>query len=221
MTSHGDYIPKGFSPLADFSENLLNKSSASQSRLGILAAALAALQVAVNTYLAAHEIAKNPAATDLDRENRRDAAKEVTAVIRDFVNTSLRYNHAVTNADRVDMGLTIPDHNPTPVPAPATYPEFSIDSSVIRQLSVRFHDQGSTSKAKPHGVHGAEIRWGILDEVPTDVDDLRTSSFATRSPLTLSFHEYERGKSVYFCLRWENTHSQKGPWSEIVRAIIP
>jgi hypothetical protein len=53
------------------------------------------------------------------------------------------------------------------------------------------------------------------------VEDLIHSAFDTRSPFTLSFDENQRGKTVYFCLRWENTRGEKGPWSEIVSGIIP
>ncbi|MDR2628096.1 MAG: hypothetical protein LBC40_08710 [Dysgonamonadaceae bacterium] len=106
-------------------------------------------------------------------------------------------------------------------PVPKTYPDFYLDSSTIRFLLVFFRDQGATSRAKPHGVHGAEIRWGILDKAPTDVKELLNSSFDTRSPFTLEFNESDRGKTVWFCLRWENTTGEKGPWSEIVSAIIP
>ncbi|MDR0609502.1 MAG: hypothetical protein LBG58_15030, partial [Planctomycetaceae bacterium] len=63
--------------------------------------------------------------------------------------------------------------------------------------------------------------WAILDTPPTKISDLTHSSFDTRSPLTLEFDEDQRGKCVYFCLRWENTRGIKGPWSEIISAIIP
>jgi hypothetical protein len=47
------------------------------------------------------------------------------------------------------------------------------------------------------------------------------SVFSTRSPYVFTFDENMRGKTVYFCLRWENTRGQKGPWSAIYSAIIP
>jgi hypothetical protein len=105
--------------------------------------------------------------------------------------------------------------------APKTYPDFSIDSSVLRLLSIIFRDHGSTSRAKPHGVHGAEIRWDILDARPTDISDLSHSAFDTHSPFTLEFGDRERGKTVWLCLRWESTTGKKGPWSEIQSAIVP
>jgi hypothetical protein len=119
------------------------------------------------------------------------------------------------------MGIVIRDTTHTPINPPKSYPEFIIDTSIIRCLRILFWDFGSKSKAKPHGVHGSEIRWAILDHPPVSVEELIHSSFDTRSPFELMFDERERGKTVYFCLRWESTRGDKGPWSEIVMAIIP
>jgi hypothetical protein len=41
------------------------------------------------------------------------------------------------------------------------------------------------------------------------------------SDISLKFDEADRGKRVYFCLRWETNTSLKGPWGEIYSAIIP
>jgi hypothetical protein len=100
-------------------------------------------------------------------------------------------------------------------PAPATYPDADIDSSVIRQLTIDFFDHGSKSHAKPHGIHGAEIRWEILNAAPVNIDELRNSSFDTHSPFTLVFNENERGKNIYFCLRWINVLVYKGALSSL------
>jgi hypothetical protein len=53
-------------------------------------------------------------------------------------------------------------------------------------------------------MHGVEIRWATLD-----------------TPFVINFDENQRGKAVYFCLCRENNTGEKGPWSEIVKAIIP
>jgi hypothetical protein len=68
---------------------------------------------------------------------------------------------------------------------------------------------------------GVEIRWAILDAPPVVIDDLLHSTFSTRSPHMFEFKGNDRGKTVYFCLCWLNTRGQKGPWGEIVSAIIP
>jgi hypothetical protein len=70
-------------------------------------------------------------------------------------------------------------------------------------------------------VHGAEILYEIRDDAPALAEDLRHSSFATKTRMVYTFTEAERGKKVYFAARWENTRGEKGPWSDVVSAIIP
>jgi hypothetical protein len=159
---------------------------------------------------------RTPLITFVKNEKRKAYEKVLRMLIR-----MLESDPLVSDDDRRAMGITIPDVIPTPVKPPETYPEFIIDTSTIRCLTVLFWDLGSKSKAKPHGVHGAEICWAILDHQPLLVDELVHSGFCIRSPFKLTFDETDRGKAVYFCLRWENTRGEKGPWSEIVMAIIP
>jgi hypothetical protein len=61
----------------------------------------------------------------------------------------------------------------------------------------------------------------IADAPPKKVSELQHSAFATRSPLDLTFEEDERGKRVYFAVRWETGTVKKGDFSEIYSAIIP
>jgi hypothetical protein len=55
----------------------------------------------------------------------------------------------------------------------------------------------------------AEIAWIISDVPPTKWEELIHSNFDTRSPFILSFENDQRGKTVYFALRWENTRGEK------------
>jgi hypothetical protein len=159
---------------------------------------------------------RTPLITFIKNEKRKAYEKLLRILVQ-----MLESNPLVTDDDRRAMGIAIRSKTRTPVPPPDTYPEYIIDTSLIRCLIIFFRDLGSKSKAKPRGIHGAEIRWAILDHPPLSVDELIHSGFNTRSPFKLTFSERERGKTVYFCLCWENTRGVKGPWSEIVMAIIP
>jgi hypothetical protein len=92
---------------------------------------------------------------------------------------------------------------------------------MIRMLIIYFRDMLIEGRAKPPGVHGAEIKWGFSDTPIVNPDELPHSAFDTHSPFRLEFRGEDRGKTVWFCLRWENTRGEKGPWSEIVSAIVP
>jgi hypothetical protein len=152
------------------------------------------------------------------KDEAKEAAKEA---MRDFANTSIRFNKRMTKAQKEEYGIPTPDPIPTPIPAPTTYPEAEADTSIIRQVTIHFWDSLTKKRGKPHGVHGAEIRWAILDHVPASVDELVHSSFDTATPFTLAFDESQRGQRLYFCLRWESTTNLKGPDGEIYSAVIP
>ncbi|MDR0667435.1 MAG: hypothetical protein LBF90_02305 [Prevotellaceae bacterium] len=128
----------------------------------------------------------------------------------------------VTNDDLLSMGL--PErhgggggHNPPPT----TYVSTTVELPGPGRVIIHFRNADSDHKAKPHGVHGAEIRWGLLDVRPTDVSELPNSSFDTRTPFTLDFEGHDRHKTLYFALRWENTTGEKGPWNDIQAAVVP
>jgi hypothetical protein len=144
----------------------------------------------------------------------------LTASFRSFIKAYLAYNPAVSDADRENMGLPLHDGTRTSAPAPTTIPELELDSSVIRQITVHFRDEGSDRRGKPAHVHGVELRWAILDNPPQSVEDLIKSAFDTASPYTFKFDESDRGKVLYICPCWENK-GDKGPFGEIYKAIIP
>ncbi|GHU23644.1 hypothetical protein FACS1894164_08500 [Spirochaetia bacterium] len=125
-----------------------------------------------------------------------------------------------TVEDLTSVGLN-PRNPPTPVPSPSTYPNIEIDTSVLRQLSVRFWDTGTIRRGKPQGVHGAEVRWDFSETQIVDPDALTHSEFNTKTPHTLFFSGDKRGKMVYICVRWQNAKGQKGPWGAIIGAVIP
>jgi hypothetical protein len=161
-----------------------------------------------------------------DDSSRNRLVKDETletagTLMRDFANSSIRYNKKMKEEDKRYYGIHTPDPTPTPVPKPETYPEADVDTSIIRQIRIHFWDSRTKKRGKPYGVHGAEIRWAILDHAPATVKELVNSDFDTASPFTLVFDESQRGQRLYFCLRWESTTNQKGPDGEIYSAVIP
>ncbi|MDR1382376.1 MAG: hypothetical protein LBJ67_00805 [Planctomycetaceae bacterium] len=177
----------------------------------------------LDAFQAAIEDWRDPAQrTPVKTEKLREAERVFKDAYRTLYTGFLKESPFVTDDDLLAMGLPKRNTTHTPAPVATTYPDFDIDRSTLRRLTIHFYDQGKEkSKAKPNGQHGAEIRWAILDSPPTKLDDLVHSSFDTHTPFTLEFDEDQRGKTVYFALRWENTRGEKGPWGEIESAIIP
>lgn len=217
-----DYIPKPDETFHEWQSLLLSVIAAHATDWGITLSVLAPVNSLRNEWVEHWTLASHPSTrTSVTILAKTETRKSYEAALRGLVRSYLINNPAVTDADRVSMGLPVHDRKPSPVPTPATVPEFEVKMPVPRRLEIHFRDTGSTRRAKPPGVHGVEIRWALLKESPASLDELTRSGFDTRSPYTLDFDENHRGQSVYLALRWENSRGEKGPWSDIARAIIP
>jgi hypothetical protein len=218
-----DYIPRSDGKFNSWQENLISKVNAAAGRLGIPEAVITTTYTKKARWDAAYKQAEDPSTrTKAAVVEKNEAREDYDAHLRNLNNAYLIHNPAMTDVDREQMNLPIHKTTHTPAPVAETHPAFYIDSSMLRCLIIHFHDQGKKkSKAKPPGQRGAEIRWMISDTPMVDANELIHSSFDTRTPFTLEFPGHDRGKTVYLCLRWENTRGQKGPWSEIKDAIIP
>jgi hypothetical protein len=217
-----DFIPTKDGDFGDWADNYCIYLDANRERFGIPPDPVILVLGAKSRWDNKYRVAETPASrTRAAVREKNEARSSLEKEIRGFTKEYLTYNHNVTDADRENMRLPIYKTSRTPGSKPLSTLDFWIDTAVIRRLSVHFRDGGSTSNAKPAGVHGAEIRWVILDHPPGSINELLHSAFDTRTPFTLDFDENERGKAVYFCLRWESNRGDKGPWSEIVMAIIP
>ena len=169
------------------------------------------------------ETAEEPATrTKLTVQAKNTARKALEKTIRQAVKEYLAHNHAVTDEDRDGLGLPIYKTTRTPSPKADKSPDVDTDTSVPGRVTIHFFDKDSGHrKGKPAGQHGCEIAWIISDTPPTRWDELLHSNIDTNSPFTLQFENDQRGKNLYFALRWENTRGEKGPWTEIQNAIIP
>jgi hypothetical protein len=160
--------------------------------------------------------------TKVDIEAKNKAKKAAVAAVRPFVNQYLRFP-PVTDEDRTAMGIRNPDPHHTPVTPPPEGPVFSVVQMGPRMLGVIYRN-GETGKkgSKPRGVEGARIYYGVFDEPPAEQKDLPASVWATRCPHRIMLRETDRGRRVYFALKWEiRKEHGESPWSEMQSELIP
>ena len=217
----GDFIPHADGAFLEWSKTLVTYAAAHLTAFKVDTAALTPIQTLLTAYQTAYNKAEDPNRGKVDVLEKNETRDALKAALRTFIKAYLIYNPAVSNVERESMGLPLHNGTRTPTSAPTTIPELELDSSVIWQISVHFKDAGSEKRGKPAHVHGVELRWALLDNPPSSVEDLTKSAFDTASPYTFTFDEADRGKALYICPRWENNKGDKGPLGEIVKAIIP
>jgi hypothetical protein len=218
-----DYLAKSDDEIVELVQTIMTVSNARYSDWGILPAEISAWSNPFVAYKVAVAVCDNPATrTRITIQAKDTARKTMETVLRPYIQGRLYNNPKVTAADLKSMGLHPHDKEPTLLPVPDKAPGVKVDSGTSRHLRFHFTAAATGKKAKPRGAHGVETRWAILPAPPVELDELTCSEFTTRSPLDIEFKESERGKSVYYCCRWENTRGLKGPWGDnIERAIVP
>jgi hypothetical protein len=178
---------------------------------------------AFETYRSMYAIWSIPGTrTEDDIIRFRKAEKALIPLYRRLYRGFLRDNPLVTDTDLNDMGLPARSGGERPhYPAPATTVRATALLVGPGVIEIRFRDTQHSGWGKPKGIHSVEIAYVLCDAPPAGRDEFTNVSSHTRSPFRLSFLEKQRGKRLYFILRWENNRAEKGPWNEIQYIIIP
>jgi hypothetical protein len=217
-----DYIPASDGKFLVWVKTLFTAVEQNATLWNIDPANFAQILIMITAFETALSKAENPNRGKADVKAKNDARDALKKAVRKFAKEHLTFNSSISNEERERIGLPVYKTGRTPSPVAKDAPDTDIDTSQVGRLTVHFFERGSShKKGKPEGQHGAEIVWLVSDTPPTRWDELIHSGIDTNSPYTLVFENDQRGKTVYFAIRWENTRGEKGPWSSIMSAIIP
>ncbi|MDR0605492.1 MAG: hypothetical protein LBG80_14430 [Bacteroidales bacterium] len=218
-----NYIPRPDGAFLNWVTDFLTNLRVIADQINFPREVLDNLDVVLQKYTDAYKVSQNPATrTKVSIQAKTDARKILEKDIRQIVGEYLVKNHLMTNTNREMLGLPIPKTTRTPVAVAAEYPSMETDTSVSKQVSIYFFPLGGKRfDAKLDGQNAVETVWAISDTPIVDTENLTNSAIDTRSPFTITFQGHERGKMVYFALRWLNTRGEPGPWSNIFNVVIP
>ncbi|MDR1500174.1 MAG: hypothetical protein LBI58_04255 [Tannerellaceae bacterium] len=135
----------------------------------------------------------------------------------------LKGNPLVEDCDLEDMHLPPrPGGKLRPTPVETEPPAFEVAVMNSHRLKIFYYPDGSTrSKGRPYGQRGVEIRWGFLDTVTDNPDNLIHTINVTSSPRIIDFSPDDQGRPVDISLRWVNNRGIPGPWTPVRRHHIP
>jgi len=224
MATSNDFLPTKDAQLAQWANNFDTQITASPAAVG-LSIAQAAEFTAVNTvWQAAYLTSVEPstagpsatAAKNSARKPMKEKARELAAIIRAFP--------ALTDQQRVDLWLTVPDPNPSPVPVPTSAPDILIDKTEGNLVTVRLRDaENPDSRGKPDGVAGASI-YQFIGAQPPSLGDIEAWTFhgnTTRVLNTLDFSDEQPGATIWLTSVWFNTRMDSGPATDPVVVQLP
>jgi hypothetical protein len=210
-------------------------SGSSPAWTHVPAARVTELNTAYAEWYTAYSKLKQPH-TSGDVLAKNEAREESEEVLQDFNRQYVRYAREVTDAQRRDLGCPVDDPHHTPIPRPQAQTEADVvyPGKHLLELARIRPVAGTMSDEEAKAEFGVRIFWGVigpatekdkfrLSAPPETGGDLPHSTFTHRKKYRFDF-DGDSGKTVYFCLRYENQKGGKdgeGPFGSMMSAIIP
>jgi len=166
----------------------------------------------------------------------RDAVKELAEYMRDIKNRYFK-KPPLKNEHFIALGLKVPGVIRSPISRPEATSSAEVSYPGVNQLRLHIYRIEGTQTDK-RAEYGRRIYWGVLPQggatleeaaskghylmkPPISGEDLYHSKFTRRAKETIEFQAKDAGSTAYFCIRYENSKGEPGPWGPIFSAIIP
>lgn len=237
MAASAPYIPARDSTLDSWADNFQTLVAASPATYGLTAPDAVAITDAFDTWHAAYllggstgspPVPVNPSTFTSVTVAAKNSAKFAMIIILRSYASQVRINPGVTNADKIALGLNLPNNTPSPIPVPLTFPLLSVVSAGPGTHTIRFADSATpASRAKPFGAVGMQLYRGVGVAAITDVNLTDFLAQLTTQPFLSEFLIGDTGKVATYFARWitrgrpvGGAAAQVGPWSAPVSMTI-
>lgn len=220
------YIPAQDASFDLWSANFSTLITDDPTTYGLVSGDAVSIAAVVDPWHDAYVTAVNPATRTPAAIAAKDAARTACeAVVRPYAQQISR-NPAVTNDDKIAVGVNLPNTARTPIPPPTTVPALSLVNSIHFQQTLAYRDTATpTSKAKPPGAIGCDMRMTLSTAPATDPEASKPLTIATKSPVVVSFTSQDVGKFATYWGRWSTRSGpggqvQYGDWSAPLTVVV-
>lgn len=221
------YIPAADAFFDAWANNFSTQLTSAPTSYGLIAGDAVIVAGLYAAWAAAYALAIAPATRTTAAIADKDAARAgLETTVRPYAQR-IRVNPAVSNLDRVTIGVTVAVFPPTPIPAPLTNPVLSLIRALPLTHVMAYADSDTpTTKAKPYGVKQLALHVTVGIAPAVDPTAARYIGGFTKSPMQTSFEAGDRGKYATYFARWQNGSGPggvgaTGPWGTPISFIIP
>ena len=227
MTKKRDFIPASEEQFFDWQNNFAIKTAAGAATWAIPTATLTALQTLQSDYLKKYDVAnkgKKASRTQKQVKEKDEAILVYQAAIRQLVKEHLAFNIAITDADRLELGITVRDSIRTRSTRPDTIPVTVVQPLSGSSLKITVRQapaaDGTSRRGKPANVSAFEIAAWVGPGAPVDGEACTIKDRYSRSPVVLELNAMDAGKTASIFTRWIGNNGQAGSWGNAVEEVI-
>ena len=208
------YLPSRLSLLRDWAVNFSTLITASPTTYGLTAGNATTIATSVNAFVAAYTLATDPGTrTRVTVAAMHVQRAAMTTVIRQYA-AIIRANPGLPAEQCAELGLTVPDLLPSPIPAPATFPLVDVINATPGRHELRYSDSANPdSRSKPAGAIGMQLFRIVGEEAVESPDAALLVGQFTTNPVRVDNNPADTGKVATYFARWITQRGLVGPWS--------
>jgi hypothetical protein len=159
--------------------------------------------------------------SSVKRLAKDEAKDEAVDAMRDFANSSIRFNKKMDDPAKLVMGIHLKDRTPTVHGTPTSQPDTVVENTLNHyEHRVRALNHATRDAHKPPDAYGVRYTWQVGGEKPASGADLPKSKFSRKTTHIVQYTEADKGKTAYYSTCYENGKGDTGPWSPVEEAII-
>jgi hypothetical protein len=220
--ARNDWIPGREQDIVDLCKKWKRtlKDPAKAAAYGWDADDAAAVLAMISAFLTAREAyeADNSTARRLAKDEAKEKAIDA---MRDFANTSIRFNKKMDDVAKLDMGIHPQDTTPTHHAPPKSQPDIVVENTSNHfQHRIRALNPETGKASKPADAYGVRYAWQVGGGRPASGEDLPKSKFNRSATHVVIHTEADKGKTVFYAVCYENGRGDVGPWSPVEEAVI-
>ena len=218
-------IPTKDVSLVDWSTNANTRLTASPATYGTTAAIATQYDTLHDAFVLAYNnlIAARAAGTRSESLTElKDNAKFALLAFARPLYKQIQANTSVTAAAKIELGVVVPNVEPTPQPVPDFAPQLTIVSVVGRLVTIRLSDPAHpTRKRMPAGCDGATVMSFVGEEAPEDPRAYKYEGSTSKTTVDVLFPEsVAAGTQVWLTAFFFNERKQNGPACTAVGTLI-
>ncbi|MEX0776632.1 MAG: hypothetical protein WD042_13095 [Phycisphaeraceae bacterium] len=207
-----DYLPLTDDGLRNWSANFSALIGVEPADYGLTAEQVTAYATRATGYALTLAAATNPSTRGSATVLEKNTTKAALITMSRTLAMQVTNNPLVTDQQRHDLGLTVRDPEPTPVPPPSESPTLDITSVKGWTVHYRLHNGEATNRAKPAGVTGAFVFTYVGDAAPTDLEAWKFEGTASKTITKIVFPgTLAPGTRVWITAAWVNAKLETGP----------
>jgi len=208
-----DFLPSREAELVVWSTNFSTRINLAPLPIGLSVIQATAYQALHDSFVTAYNAATNDGTNSRASKVTKNSAKKLLVANARLLAGIVQKFPGTTNTQRSELGLTVKDVEPTPIPPPATAPALEIISTIGNTVRIRLKDPANPSRrGRPSGVDGAAIFTFVGAAAPTEEAEWTFQGNTPRTSVNITFPgSTTPGAKVWFTAFWFNPRKQSGP----------